>query len=508
MEMYQIEQQHVEQETVLKQIRSYVEGGALSEELHKVEWNIFKLLLRLGLSLLKEVLARHGSGNCGPQVRLESGTTLPYHSLKKRSYLSIFGWVEITRAYYWRKGEEGYCPLDAQLNLPQRAYSYLLEQWVELNVIDQAYDKAIAKVARIFELEIWKRGQEDIVQEVAGDVQEFYQQKATPDAATEGSVLCATADCKGVRMVPSEKPEQPVVNPQSTKPRRGKGDKRAGLRRDAVVTADFSFIPQARSAEELVDALMKTRTPDQIKAARDARHQRLEKGETEPRVALNKQVMASMRGKEVAFKDLADRLEKRDPAAQKPIFVLLDGAPSLKEKLLEELRRRGWEARLTGVGLDIIHTQEYLWDAGTALYGEKSAARVAWVREKTLALLQGQVGRVLGGLRQIVTKGEKALKASQKQALNRTIQYFENHRDMMEYDKYLAAGYPIATGVIEGACNSLVKERTDGSGMRWTRVGAQAVLDLRAVNQNGDWDAYWHYYIRREQERCYRRMAS
>jgi hypothetical protein len=506
--MYQIEQQHVEQESIMKQMRSYVEGEALSEQIHKVEFSVFKLLLRLGLSLLKEVVARRGNGKCGSELRLEGGMAIPYHSEKKRSYLSIFGWVEITRAYYWQKGETGCYPLDEQMNLPQRAYSYLLDQWVDLNVIDEAYDKGIAKIARIFDLEIWKRGQEDVVQEVAVGVRAFYQQKAAPQVVVEGPVLCATADCKGVRMVPSEKPEQLPVEEQSAKPRREKGDKRAGLRRDAVVTSDFSFIPQARTAEELTDALMKMRTKDEIQAERETRRERKERGEKEPRSALNKQVMASMQGKEVAFKDLLDRLHKRDPEVKKQIFILLDGAPSLKERLLEEIQNRGWEKRIAGICLDIIHVQEYLWDAGTALHGEKSPERVPWVREKTLALLQGKVGRVIGGLRQILTKGNEELKSSQKQTLNRTIKYFDNHREMMEYDKYLAAGYPIATGVIEGACNSLVKDRTDGSGMRWTKAGAQAVLDLRAVHQNEDWDAYWQYHIQCEHDRRYARLAS
>jgi hypothetical protein len=505
--MYQIEQQHVEQELFLNEIRSYVDGAGTSDQMQKVESTIFKIMLQFGLSCMKEVLARRGSGKCGDEVTLDSNVTLPFHSEnKRRSYLSIFGWLEIERAYYWRKDEDGFYPLDADLNLPQRSYSYLLDQWVGVNVIGEAYDTAIEKIAGIFGLEIWKRGQEDVMREVATDVPVFYQEKAVPEG--EGAMLCATADCKGVRMVPSEKPERRKDDAETVKPRRGKGDKRAGLRRDAVVTADFSFVPEARTAEEVVAALMKTRSQVEVQTEREARRERRQNDEPEPREPKNKQVMANMFGKEAAFRDLLDRLHQRDPEEKKPIFALLDGASALKDQFLAELDRRGWKHRLAGIGLDIIHVQEYIWDAGTALFGEKSPERIKWVKEKTLALLRGDVGRVIGGLRQIVTKGEKTLCATKKKHLNRTITYFSNHRDMMEYDKYLAAGYPIATGVIEGACNSLVKERTDGSGMRWTKAGVQPVLNMRAVYQNGDWDAYWEYHIQCEQKRNYPRMSA
>ena len=73
----------------------------------------------------------------------------------------------------------------------------------------------------------------------------------------------------------------------------------------------------------------------------------------------------------------------------------------------------------------------------------------------------------------------------------------------MRYDAYLAAGWPIGTGVIEGACGHLVKDRMEQAGMRWTKVGAQAVLDPRAVRLKGEWDAYWDFHRRRAYKRRY-----
>ncbi len=74
---------------------------------------------------------------------------------------------------------------------------------------------------------------------------------------------------------------------------------------------------------------------------------------------------------------------------------------------------------------------------------------------------------------------------------------------MMAYDRYLAAGYPIATGLIEGTCGSLIKDRADRSGSRWSSEGVQVVLNLRAVMKNGDWHDYWNYYMETERERLY-----
>ena len=122
--------------------------------------------------------------------------------------------------------------------------------------------------------------------------------------------------------------------------------------------------------------------------------------------------------------------------------------------------------------------------------------------EETLrALLDGHVGRVIGGFKQRCTKS--ALTPSQNSALSKAITYFENHRHMMDYATYLAKGYPIGTGLIEGACGYLVKNRMEGSGMRWSRVGAEAILQQRAVKKNGDWRDFWSFHIDSERDRLY-----
>jgi len=495
VELYQIERQRVEQDEIMTSMRSFVEGAAQSKEAHEVERELFRMLQALGLSLFKEVVSRRGTGKVEGGYRGRDGAILPYHGLKTCRYLSIFGLLEIRRAYYWQAGQEGVFPLDASLNLPERRYSYLLEQWAQAGIVEQAYEKATASLSELLGLPVWKRGQEQVARETATSVDAFYRQLEAPK--DEGPVFCAQADGKGVRMVPSEKPtsvesEAPVVSP-----RRGKGEK-PGQRREAVVTALFTFKPEPRTPEEMVAALMRERTPEERAASSSEK----------PRAPLNKTVFASLYGKEGSFARMADEIARRDPDGHQPIYMLLDAGSGLEERFGEEMTRRGWSHRVEGVCLDIMHVQEYVWELANALHGERGPARVAWVRKITLALLRGQVGWVVGGWRQMLTKRGTKLIAAQKRALNKAIGYLDRHRHLMRYDQWLAQGFPIATGVVEGACGGLVKDRTDGSGMRWTRAGAQAVLHLRAVKKNGHWDAFWQYHIQREKERRYGQSAA
>jgi hypothetical protein len=92
---------------------------------------------------------------------------------------------------------------------------------------------------------------------------------------------------------------------------------------------------------------------------------------------------------------------------------------------------------------------------------------------------------------------------TQRTAIERTIGYYVRNQAYMRYDCYLAQGWPIGTGVVEGACGHLVKDRMEQAGMRWTQDGAQAILELRAVRINGDWDAYWQFHRQQQHHRLY-----
>ena len=374
-------------------------------------------------------------------------------------------------------------------------------KWVQDGVAESPYEEGILRINNMFGLKLCKRGQEELSQEVAVDVDQFYQEQPLAEQKSEGSLIVATTDCKGVVMVPKERSEQTQTKAQQqVRARDCRG--RKGLKRDAVVTADYSINPEVRTPEEVLELLMRSHSKEQRKDKKEEQKARCERGEPRPREPINKKVMASLEGKASAFEDLADRIEKRDPSGVKKIFLQIDGAKSLEKGLLKEFEKRGWANRIVGIALDIIHVMEYVWELSTALHGEKSRERIVWVRKQGLAILQGKVGYVIGGLRQMLTKGEK-LRSTQRKAIEKVITYFDNHKHMMKYDEYLANGFPIATGVIEGACGSLVKDRAERSGMKWTHKGAQAVLNLRALKRNGDWETYWDFHLENEHQRLY-----
>jgi len=367
--VYQSEGSIVEQSGIINGIRDYVENHSRDAQLHEAEETIFQMLLKYGRSLLQEVVDSHGGGKLNGQVKNAQGDPVAYNGSKSRQYLSIFGSLEIKRAYYWSPGVAGFCPLDSKINLPEHKYSYLLSQWTQSQVANQPYSEVVENMQQMLGLTLYTEGQERISQQIAGDVQSFYREENSVDPETEGEVLLATSDCKGVPMVPAERSEPPKGE---VKIRRGRGDKRKGLRCDAVVTSDYSFTPKARDAQSVIDGLMSV-NGQKAKSNRGAKRETQER-DRQPK---NKCLSASMHGKKTAFADLADRILRRDPEQKKPIFALFDGERALEKQFKEEMKQRNWNDRVVGYGLDIVHAMEYLWEAGTALHGEKGPNREA-----------------------------------------------------------------------------------------------------------------------------------
>ncbi len=158
---------------------------------------------------------------------------------------------------------------------------------------------------------------------------------------------------------------------------------------------------------------------------------------------------------------------------------------------------RKHEVKLTIV-LDIIHVCEYLWSAALAFHAETSREREQWVGERLDHVLRGKAATVAAGMRRSATL--RGLSAAQREPVDKAARYLLNHQRYMRYDAYLAAGLPIGTGVIEGACRHLVCERMDGAA-RWSLHGAEAVLRLRALRCSGDFAEYWNYHVAQEYQR-------
>jgi hypothetical protein len=408
---------------------------------------------------------------------------LKYHNLRQTTYFSVFGKVRFRRHYFYAPGHAGVCPLDAELSLPPRCYSDLLRDWAEYCTTDESYDESITVLKRILGLSISKLALETGVQEDAADMEAFYEQKDVPPSEDEGPILVVQADGKGVPMVRTEPASRPA--------RRGKGEKRT-QKKEAVVTAIYTIEPYRRTPQEIVEALLRDLTGDEpVHQASTPRPQRP--------VPVGKEVRATLDGKEVAFERLAQRVAQRDGEHIRHRVALTDGDEALQGQVADQL------SEFTLI-LDIIHGSEYLWKAGNAVLGETHPDRTAWVGEQLLEILSGRTTAVIETLESLAQ--DPALSSAQREALNTTIGYYRRNLPYVRYDEYLAQGWPIGTGVVEGACGHLVKDRMEQSGMRWTQEGAQAILDLRAVRVNDDWDAYQDFRRQQQHQRLYGSQAT
>jgi hypothetical protein len=188
--------------------------------------------------------------------------------------------------------------------------------------------------------------------------------------------------------------------------------------------------------------------------------------------------------------------QRRDPEHERPWVVLVDGNADQIRYAKAAAKRYGVQITLV---LDLIHVTEYLWKAAWCFHDKGDEAAEAWVRERLHATLCGKSSDVAAGIRRSATL--RGLDDDQRVGADKCCDYLLNHREMLRYDLYLAAGFPIATGVIEGACRHLVQDRMDITGARWGLEGAEAILRLRSLYASGDLDAYWSWHRRAEFQR-------
>jgi len=450
---------------------TYVTGpDAGGQTAYTVELTLFRRLLALGAALLRLFfLTRVAERPAAPPPA--DGSVRIYHDQRSTTYFSVFGKLHFARHSFRAPGQAGCCPVDADLSLPERCYSDLLRDWTGYDATDGAYRETVSAIARVLGLELSVQALETNIMADAHDVPAFYAQPpAARDPQAAGSILVVQADGKGVPLV-----QPPPLNPPL---RLGKGQKRT-KKKEAIVTCLYSIAPYVRSPADVRAALFhEPRRPDH-----PARPQ-----------PVGKELRATLDGKAAAMQVLQQRARQREGAQIQARVALTDGAESLQQHMTTTF------PDFTLI-LDIIHASEYLWETATALWGETSAARAPWVAAKLDLVLRGQTAHVLTQLAQ--EAAQATWTDTQRHAIQRTIGYYTRNQALMRYDHYLAQGWPIGTGVVEGACGHLVKDRMEQAGMRWTQTGAQAILDLRAVRLNGDWDAFWQFHRQQQHQRLY-----
>jgi hypothetical protein len=450
----------------------YVSGpDASTQTAYTVELTLFRRLLALGAALLRLFFVTRAAGRPAAPVSGPEGTQLPYHDQREVSYYSIFGKLRFARHYFTAAGHVGVCPLDAALSLPARCYSELLADWGTYGTTDESYLESQTVLQRILGLTLSSAALETLVSEAVVDVEAFHAQPVSPDMrANDGPILVVQADGKGVPMVQPPGALRPV--------RLGKGQKRT-KKKEAIVTSLYTIAPYVRTPQEVVAALLRDHD-DPPPCARPA--------------PMGKELRATLDGKAVALTRLVARAQQREGLHIRDRVALTDGAEALQTQMTTHFP-------LYTLVLDIIHATDYLWAAANALLGETHPERTAWVRSHLEHLLAGQTETVIAALE--AAAHEPTCTATQRQVVLGTVGYYRRNAPYMHYDLYLARGWPVGTGVVEGACGHLVKDRMEQSGMRWTKAGAQAVLDLRALRLNGQWDAYGHFHRQHQHHRLY-----
>jgi hypothetical protein len=456
-----------------------LEGWVLSEAaralpIQDIEVEMERRSREINRLMLQAHLNERGTGYVGSVLHCQAAEGQVGELRARRNdpceIVSIFGSVQANRTAYVAGNQAAVHPLDEQLNLPARSFSYEVQRRLVEETVRGPYDETVASLAQNLGVGVPKRSAEQVAADAAVDFEAFYQQRQVPSAESSAPIVVAAADGKGVPLVKPAGHERVV--------RRTKGQK-ANKKKMATVAAVFTIQPRLRTPEEVTASLFQEQAPQPQDAVRPE----------------HKRVWASLRqSKDEVLAEVAREVQARDPQTQKTQVAVTDG-----ERALQYGIQRVLPAIV--LILDLLHVLEKLWAVAHALYGEGSAEAEAWVKQHVLMILRGQVRAVVRGIRQSVTK--RGLKGMKRHTLLGVAQYLYRNRERMKYDQYLAQGWPIASGAVEGACKNLVKDRMERSGMRWQVAGAEAVLQLRALKLSGDWPEYWQFHIRQDQERLY-----
>ena len=447
--------------------------------IHEVERELWRQVLHMGHEALAQFLRLQGDGNMGESVTLPNGETCQrLEELHERRYVSIFGEFRLSRVAYGSREKQKieFVPLDNRLQLPDSVFSYVLQDWDQSLCVEEAFRQASATMWRILGLKQSVDSLEHMNQEMAKDVTTFMINRPQPEQ--EGEVMVAGADQKGIVMRRSSDDPPPKAH-------RSKGEK-ASQKRMATVATVYSVDRHRRTPEEVVAALF-----------RDAP----EPNRDRPRPQ-HKEVWASLpqddkpgSGIASAFAWMFGEIFLRGRDRDKSLVFLSDGQEALWQARQEWLPERAVNI------LDFLHVTPRLWQAAHVFHEEGSQAAEDFVRERMLRVLQGKAVDVVRGLRQMATK--RGLAGAKKKTITTVCAYLRANLERMRYDAYLQAGYPIASGAVEGACRHLVKDRMERAGMHWTIPGAQAMLDVRSIYVSGLWDEYHNHWIKHERDRLY-----
>lgn len=434
---------------------------------YEIEDKLWWSLLALGFQLLRLFfLSQHEQEERYGALEID-GTCYAYVGTRERSYWSIFGKLTLKRRAYWQLGQGCVYPLDAARQLPQRQYSYRLQEWVSEWSSQGAYAEVVRHLQSWLGLSIPKKSLQDMLSDHATYHDAYAAQLAAPKPIVGDSILVVQADGKGIPMTAAHSP------PPAQRRQAGKTASKV-----ATVTSIYTLSPYVRSPEAVIHMLLRDDLGEKDQTQRPTPH--------------HQWIAGSLAGQSTAIEQLAPHIQRYTSEHLSHRVAVCDGDQGLQNRIREQL------PDFTLI-LDIYHVMGYLWRAADALLGNKHAMRYQWMHDSLHCLLTDDLDRLLTHLRH----QDGYLPPAPSYELRTTIRYLSNQREQMQYHTYLALGYPISSGVIEGVCCHLVHDRFEQSGMRWSPDGAQAMLEVRALVINEQWQPFQAFFRLQEQARLY-----
>jgi hypothetical protein len=414
--------------------------------------------------------------------------------VRERWLETIFGRVRVRRYGVRRNGQRSsQFGLDRRLRLPREMYSMGLRRRVAEETRSQSWDQAVARLDATTGGHVPKRQAEQLVERAAQDFDAFYaeRQQSEPANDTGGSetLLVLSCDGKGIAMraaalrdatrKQAEQAERDEIRGDPTEVRAG----RRFSKRLATITAIWDQTRCPRTADDIVCKLRRGGGRAACTLPRPER----------------KRVAASVEKNLAAgIAEMFDEADRRDPNRERPCVVLVDGDEDQVDQIEAQAAQRG---RAITIVLDLLHVLHYVWLAGMAIRRGNAKEADAWVRRYLYKLLTARDPLdIVAGIRQTATLAR--LTPEEREPVEKCVGYLRSNLSYIRYPQFLSVGFPIATGVIEGACRHLVQDRLGITGARWGLKSAEAVLRLRALVTNGDWEAYWRFHLRKEGERC------
>jgi hypothetical protein len=444
---------------------------------------------RLDLMAGQEERRHDVTGDDGvARTRAEKGRTRPL--------MTRFGQVTVSRIAYRSPGRRNVYLLDAALNLPEEKHSHGLRKLAAIEAARGSHESAAAAITRATGVRIGKRQAEELACRAAAHVEAFYMSRVIRPAP-DGHALVLSFDGKGIVMLPG------ALRPATAKAAAAAAGKLAtrlspgeknGRKRMAELACVYDAAPVPRAPEDIIS------TPAQKRGKRKAQAGKA-KGKLKRREpqAKGKWLTASVTDDIPAVIAAAfGEAERRDPGPKREWVVLVDGNNTQIEAVTAEAATRGIKIMII---IDLVHVLEYLWKAAWSFFDKGEPAAEEWVAAQARKILHGQARQVAAGIRRRATTC--GYSPAERAGADEAARYLENKNGYLDYATALKKGWPIATGIIEGACRHIVKDRMDITGARWGLQGAEAILRLRALIANGDFDAYWRYHLRREHERIH-----